>query len=176
MARALLVVPRTRFSCNLYRRARDLLERQGIQVQVASSIRGEIRAPECTVMADARLEEVRGADYDLVVFVAGRGNRDLLDSAEAHRVAREALEAGKVVGATGLAVAILANAGLLRGRKAAGPISVAVLLREKGADYTADPVAADDGLVTLRRSEAFPAFGQELLARLPQAEVARKAA
>lgn len=176
MARALLVVPRQGLSVNQYRQTRQLLEQQGFQVQVAASHRDEISQMDFTLMPDMELGQVGGGDYDLLVFVAGHDNRELWDSPEAHRVAREAQAAGKVVGASGAAVAILANAGLLRGRHATGPISLAAAIKNGGAEYTAEPVVADDGVVTLRRSEAFEAFGQRLLDQLRRREELPKAA
>lgn len=176
MARALLVVPNRGLSVNQYWRTRRLLEQQGFQVQVAAFRRDEIEQLAFSLTPDLELSQAKGGDYDLVVFIAGHGNRDLWNLLEAHRVAREALEAGKVVGASGAAVPILANAGLLRGRRATGPLSVAAVLREAGAEYTADPVTVDDGIVTLRRSEAFESFGQQLLEQVRRRQEVPKAA
>ena len=176
MARALLVVPNWGLSVNLYWRTRRLLEQQGFQLQVAAPRREKIEQLGFILTPDLELAQAKGGDYDLVVFVAGHGNRDLWNRAEAHRVGREALAAGKVVGASGAAVPILANDGLLRGRRATGPLSVAAVLREAGAEYTADPVTADSGIVTLRRSEAFESFGQQLLEQVRRGEETRKAA
>jgi protease I len=176
MARALLVVPDWGLSVNLYWRTRRLLEQQGFQVKVAAPRREQIEQLAFILMPDLDLAQAKGGDYDLVVFVAGHGNRDLWNHPEAHRVGREAVAAGKVVGASGAAVPILANAGLLRGRRATGPLSVAGVLKQAGADYTADQVTVDAGIVTLRRSEAFESFGQQLLEQVRLREEARKAA
>lgn len=176
MRSALLVVPREHLSVSQYRRTRRLLEEHGFQVQVAASTRDEIKLTDFSLKPDLELAQARGSDYDLVIFVAGRGNRELWHSPEAHRLARDALAAGNGVGASGAAVAILANAGLLQGRHATGPVSLAALLKDKGAEYTAGPVAVDDGIVTLRKSEAFPFFGQQLLELVARKEEASKAA
>ena len=176
MARALLVVPRRGLSVNQYRRTRQLLEEQGIQVEVAAPGGEKVVLTDFTVTPDVSLEQASVADHDLVVFVAGRGNRELWSSSDAHRVAKDALAAGKVIGASGAAVGILANAHLLGGRRATGPISLAAMLRAGGADYTAEPVTVDDGIVTLRRSEAFESFGEQLLQQLRRKEETRRAA
>jgi len=176
MARALIVVPPESFSCGQYRQMRQVLTEHGFEVQVASRGREEIKQPRCSVTPDVSLDQVHGGSYDVLVFVAGRGNRRLLEAPEAHRLAREAVSAGRVVGASGLAVGILANAGVLRGQPAAGPISLAGLLQERGAIYTADPVAVAANVVTLRKSEAFPIFAQQLLELVLHKAPAGKAA
>lgn len=163
MKQALVVVPKGGLSVNQYERTRRLLEREGFRVQVASSTRDEIEQLDFRLRPDLGLSQVEGGDYDVVVFVAGHGNRELWDSEDAHRVARDALAAGRVVAASGAAVAILARAGVLRGRKATGPVSLAATLEEEGAQYTAEPVQAEDGIVTLRRSEAFESFGKQIV-------------
>jgi putative intracellular protease/amidase len=176
MKRALLIVPKENFSCTFYQRTRELLKQQGFRVQVASSVRKEIKHLTCTLTPNVTLHEVRGGDYDVIVFIAGRGNRNLLDDPEAHRVAREALAAGQVIGASGLAVGILANAGLLEGRQVTAPVTLIARLQAKGAKYTFSPVAVDDGIVTLRDAQAFPVFGQHLLEQVRRREETRKAA
>ncbi len=176
MAKALLVVPKEHFSVSQYRRTRQLLEQEGFSVQVAAPSREQIRLTDFSLTPDLAISEAKAADYDLVVFIAGRGNKELWHAPEAHRLARESLAAGKVVGASGAAVAILANAGLLQGRLVTGPISLAALLKDKGANYTAGPVAVDDGLVTLRKSEAFAFFVQALLDQLRRRVAEQKVA
>jgi len=176
MGRALLVVPSLGFSVTQYRRVRELLEKEGFQAQVAAPRSGEIRLTGFSLKPDLELGQAKAGDYDLVIFIAGRGNRELWNSQEAHRVVREAVATGKVIGASGAAVAILANAGVLQGRRATGPLSLAVVLKDKGAQYTAESVAADEGIVTLRHSEGFDSFARELLQRVRGREEVRKAA
>lgn len=163
MARAILVIPPENFSCPQLLRARACFQQARLEVQVASSVRTTIQQAHCTVTPDQTLAAVHGGDYDAVVFIAGRGNRQLLTEPDAHRIAREAQAASRVIGASGLAVGILANAGLLAGRRATGPISIAALLKEKGADYTPEPIVVDDRIVTLRRAESFAAFCEQIV-------------
>jgi len=168
MRRALLVVPTTQLSVGEYRGIRRLLEKEGFQVQVGSSHRDKIELTGFELTPDVELARVRAADYDLVVFVGGRGNKEFWQASEAHQLARDALAAGKVVGASGSAVRILANAGLLKGRRATGPAAWARFLEEMGAEYTLGPVASDDGIVTMRKSEGLRSFVRQLLAEVIQ--------
>jgi putative intracellular protease/amidase len=169
LRRALIVVPSIDLSITQYRRMRKILEEQGFQVQVASSRRVEISQGKFCLLPDLELSQASGADYDLVVFVAGRGNKDLWHDPAAHRVVREALAAHRVVGASGAAVPILAYAGVLQGRHATGPLSLATLLGAKGAKYTPGPVAVDDGIVTLRKSEFYVSFARQILEQVSTA-------
>lgn len=74
--------------------------------------------PEKNIPVDIALAQVRVADYDAVLFIGGLGCQDQWHDEEAHRIAREAIEQGKVVGAAGCASTILAHAGLLQGKTA----------------------------------------------------------
>ena len=176
MPRALLVVPREQLSVSQYRRIRLSLEQQGFQVQVAASRPEEINWTDLRLTPDLSLTTAKGSDYDLVVFVGGRGNKELWNNPAAHQVARDALAAGRVIGASGAAVCILANAGVLQDRRATGPLSIAAALKQRGAKYTPGPVATDDAIVTLRKSEALSPFMQQLLEKVRQRAEVKKAA
>lgn len=177
MTRALLVVPRRGLAINQYRRARRLLEQRRVQVQVAAPRLEDITQERFSLMPDIELGRVRVGDYDLVVFVGGRGNKEVWYLPEAHRVAREALEAGKVVGAIGTGVGVLIYADLLRGLRATAPPSLVPMLEGRGARYADSPPAVvDDGVVTVRRPEVLETFVVELLEQVERRqEVARAA-
>ena len=177
MTRALLVVPRRGLAINQYRRARRLLEQRRVQVQVAAPRREDVTEERFSLVPDMELGGVRGGDFDLVVFVGGRGNKEVWYLPEAHRVAREALEAGKVVGAIGTGIGVLIHAGLLRGLRATAPPSLVPMLDEVGARYAdSPPVVVDDGVVTVRRPEVMEAFVVELLEQVERRREAARAA
>jgi protease I len=71
------------------------------------------------MQVDIALTDVNVEDYDAIVYVGGYGCRSQWNDEEAHLIAREALEHGKVLAAAGCAPTILAHAGLLEGKEAA---------------------------------------------------------
>ena len=117
-----------------------------------------------TATPDITLDDVNVDEFDAVVFVGGTGAKVYFDSGKAQSIAREAFEKGKVVAAICIAPTVLANAGVLKGKKATvwsdeGLISN---LKEKGADYLKEPVVADGKVITGEGPHAAKAFGEEI--------------
>ena len=97
------------------------IEEKGIEIVVASSDRGECRGKfGAKVFAVLALRDVHVADYDRVVFIGGPGAHLYASDPEALRIAREAAQTEKPLGAICIAPRILAAAGILRGRRATG--------------------------------------------------------
>jgi len=139
---------------------KSIFEKAGAKVTVASSsldpAKGMLGA---TVTPDILLADVKATDYDAVVFVGGSGAKEYWDNRTAHMIARQAFENGSVVGAICIAPVILANAGLLDGRKATVWASDAGRLRAQGAEYTGRDVEADGRIITANGPEAAEKFG-----------------
>jgi len=139
---------------------KSIFEKAGAKVTVASSsldpAKGMLGG---TVTPDILLADVKATDYDAVVFVGGSGAKEYWDNRTAHMMARQAFESGSVVGAICIAPVILANAGLLDGRKATVWASEAGRLRTQGAEYTGRDVEADGRIITANGPEAAEKFG-----------------
>jgi TolB protein len=129
--------------------------------------------PTKDIPVDLRLAEVVVADYDAVVFIGGLGCQGQWHDEEAHRIAREAVAQGKVLGAAGCASTILAHAGVLQHRTAvacnANPpvkhgLDYCEVLESQGAHCSQDEIVHDELIVTARqRSRYFVAGVIELL-------------
>jgi protease I len=146
---------------------REILESNGGIVTVASTTLEPITGMMGgTAKADLLLETVEIGDYDALVFVGGFGAQEYFDSPVAHTLATQATEQGKLIGAICIAPSILANAGLLRDRKATVYESEKDNLLQKGARYTGDPVTTDGDIVTGNGPQAATAFGKALVAGL----------
>ncbi len=119
------------------------------------------------VQPDLALREVNVDEFDAVVFVGGSGVTGYYGDPEAHRIAREAYEKGKIVGAICLAPGVLASAGILEGKKATvwlAPgytLGVDMLVRG-GAIFTDAPVVVDGRIVTANGPEAAKAFAETI--------------
>jgi len=86
--------------------------------------------------------------YAGVVFVGCERESGFLDQPDVQRLAREAAQAGKVIGAWGRSVAVLARAGVLAGRRVTGHPAVAGEVRRAGGRYSGRQLERDGTLVT----------------------------
>ncbi|UCC68879.1 MAG: DJ-1/PfpI family protein [Armatimonadota bacterium] len=146
---------------------RSILEEAGARVTVASSsldpAKGTLGG---TVKPDTLVRHVDARDYDAVVFVGGPGAKEYWEDEKTHGIARQAAEEGKVLAAICIAPVTLANAGLLKGKKATVWKSEAERLKAKGALYTGSDVETDGRIVTADGPEAAEKFGRALVKAL----------
>jgi protease I len=169
MARVLMVIAPERFRDEELFVTREELKRSGHVADIASTRRG--RCPGSrggTATATLTLADARAGDYDAIVFVGGGGSRVLFDEDNALRLARTASDEGRVVAAICLAPVILANAGVLRGKKATVAGTEARAIEAGGARYTGPGVTVDGHVVTANAPKASRQFGRvigELLGR-----------
>jgi protease I len=95
--------------------------------------------------------------------VGGGGSREYFDSPVAHTLAQSFYSHGKVTSAICIAPAILANAGLLKEKKATSFPSSESALKSKGAVFTKDDVVVDGKIITGVGPEAARRFGEKLV-------------
>ena len=166
-AKVLFIVAPSMFRDEEYEIPRSILEGMGCSVTVASAT-PEIAegAYGLRVKPDLTLDKAHGSDFDAVVFVGGGGAKRYFKYAEAHRLAREAVNSGRVVGAICIAPGILAEAGVLQGKKCTAYSSVKGLLQKKGATYTGEDVVVDGKIVTANGPQSARAFGNAVAALL----------
>lgn len=160
----LMIIARQRFREEELAEPRAVLEGAGAELTIASSAIGDcVGMPGgMRVRAEATIDKVDPAGYDAVVFVGGPGASEYFDSPTAHRIAVEAHEAGKLVCAICIAPATLANAGLLRGKKATAYPSVKDQLVSGGADYTGAGVEVDGLIITADGPGSATRFGEAI--------------
>ncbi|MBN1544218.1 DJ-1/PfpI family protein [Candidatus Woesearchaeota archaeon] len=141
-----------------------VFERAGADVTVASKgvsvAKGKLGA---TAEVDIDISDVNVEDYDAVVFIGGPGASVYFDDPTALKIAKDAYAAGKVAAAICIAPSILANAGVLKGRKATCFESESGNVGEKSAGYTGEPVTVDGLIVTANGPAAAKRFGQEIV-------------
>jgi protease I len=100
--------------------------------------------------------------YSCVLFVVGDGALDIAEDPDSHRLAREASSARKMIGAWGHATAILARAGILKGRKVTGAPEVEKMVRGAGGRFTGRQLERDGDLVTAADEAVGIRFGKTL--------------
>jgi protease I len=103
-------------------RTRPHFEKAGYAIQVASDTLDVVHGfHECyghtPASPDVLLGDVNVAKYDAIIIAGGEAYSVVFRyNSDAHRIAREAVEQGKVVAAAGNGPIILAQAGLLEGK------------------------------------------------------------
>jgi protease I len=160
----IMVIAKNKFRDEEYREPREVLEREGAVVTVASSS-GETSTGMLglKVKPNVLIGDVREEDFDGIVFVGGGGAAEYFNDPAAHRLARSFFDHGKLTSAICIAPATLANAGVLKGKKATSFPSSEAALRSKGAVVTNEPVVADGRIVTAVGPEAARKFGEKLV-------------
>lgn len=165
--KVLMVIASQQFRDEEYAVPRTLLEQEGAVITVACSS----RAPSTgmlgmTVTADLLLKDVNPDDYDAVIFVGGMGATEYWDDATAHRIAQRIHDQGKVTSAICLAPMTLANAGLLKTKRATMWPSEAESFKTKGVIYTGQAVERHGQVITGSGPEAAEQFGREVIEAL----------
>lgn len=146
---------------------KEILEKNGYQVTIASSSLGEATGMlGAKVKPDILFTDINVADYDAIVFVGGTGSSEYWENATAHQLAQAAVAQGKVLGAICIAPITLAKAGVLKGKKATVWQSETGRLISSGAFYTGASVEVDGKIITADGPTSAEAFGKALVAAL----------
>jgi putative intracellular protease/amidase len=163
-ALVLVVVPPTDFAEQTLRHARSSLANVSIGTRSVSTEREEmIRGRlQDEFLVDDSIAGTSLDEYAGVIFVGGQGALELADNPDAQRLAREAADAGKLIGAWGCSVAILAKAGVLRRRRVTGASQVKDLVRQAGGKFTGCQLERDKNLITALDEAVGIRFGKAL--------------
>ena len=163
MARVLLAIAPERFRDEELFVTQEELKRRGHVTTIGSTRRGKCPGSRGgSATATVVLSDARAKDYDAIVFVGGGGSRMLFADEDALRLAREGYALGRIMAAICLAPVILANAGVLKGKKATVAGTEAKAIEAKGARYTGPGVTVDGNVVTGNAPKASRLFGQKV--------------
>lgn len=162
--RVLMVIAPENFRDEELLHTKEELERGGAETTIASSKTGEVRGLlGARVTPDIKLDQVKVDDYDAVVFVGGPGSAVYFDDKRALSIASEAFSKGKKTCAICIAPVILANARVLKGKRATVWDGEYVRKIEgKGATYTGKPVEVDGNIITANGPGAAREFGRTI--------------
>lgn len=162
--KVLLIIAPENFRDEELLHTKEELERAGAKTTIASTKTGEVRGMlGARVTPDTKLDQVRVDDYDAVVFVGGSGSAVYFKDNRAISIASEAFSKGKKVCAICIAPVILANAGVLKGKRATvWPDKCIQMIESKGATYTGKPVEVDGNVITAPGPEAAREFGRAI--------------
>jgi 4-methyl-5(b-hydroxyethyl)-thiazole monophosphate biosynthesis len=143
----------------------DLLRRAGVEVVVASLTGDQFVTGRCnvTIRADVSLAEVENQEFDLLLVPGGPGIKAVRADGRPAKLARAFAESGKPVAAICAAPTVLADAGLLSGRRFT---SHAGVLAELPQSLVHERVVEDDNIITSRGAATSVDFGLALVRRL----------
>jgi len=159
-----MVIAPKNFRDSEYFVTKNVLEAAEHEVLTASKTAGEAVGFEGQIAnVEYRLSQIEVEPYQAVVFIGGEGMNELVNDEEMVREAKKFYELGKVTAAICVASAILANAEILRGKKATSWAGVKDLLTQKGALYVDQEVVQDGKVITAIGPGAAKAFGEKIV-------------
>ncbi len=163
-----MVVAPEKFRDEEFLEPKKVFETSDIAVNVASKEVKEAKGMfGTTVEIDLDIEDVKVDDYDAVIFVGGAGSSIYFENQTVLNIAKEAYEKGKIIGAICIAPGILANAGLLKGKKAtifdSGDGQFPEMLKKKEAECTGKNVEQDGKIITANGPHAAEEFGKKIV-------------
>jgi protease I len=167
MKKAIFITAPEIFRDEEYFDPKKILEDAGIKVVTASTKTGELKGKlGGTTLSDMKIDEVKVADFDGIVFIGGGGASVFFDYAIALNLAKTFFAEGKIVASICIAGVTLANAGILKGKKATAYIDGKDDLIKGGATFTGNPVEVDANIITANGPQAAKSFGQALVKAL----------
>jgi protease I len=119
-----------------------------------------------TVGADTSADKVSAGDFDAIIIPGGYAPDKMRLHQPMVDLVRAAFETGKVVAAVCHGPQLLISADIVRGRRVTSWPSIAVDLRNAGAEWVDQPVVVDGNLITARRPSDLPRFNKAVMQAL----------
>ncbi|NCF74946.1 MAG: hypothetical protein GWO87_00440 [Xanthomonadaceae bacterium] len=166
--KVLMVLAKKNFRDEEYSEPRKILEEEGAEIKIVSLESGEAIGFKGTrVKIDLQIKDVNIADFDALVFIGGAGMINFLDDPRLTGLARDFYYAdGKIIAAICVSPAILANAGLLKGKRAVSYESAINILKDKGAIIGDSDVERDRNIITANGPLSAKDFGKAIVLAL----------
>ena len=150
---------------------KSIFEEAGATIHIASTSLEQAKGMfGMKLTPDMLVKDIRVENYDAVVFVGGTGASCYFNSGIAHDIVKNAYLKNKLICAICAGPVILANVGVLEGKKATVFSSFERELKQKGAIYTGSPVQVDGNIVTADGPQSAERFAREIIKLLNKAE------
>jgi protease I len=164
--KVVMIVANNGFRDEEYEIPKNIFTKAGLTVVTAAKHSGVATGKlGLKINIDIIMDKLNVADYDAVLFVGGPGCYDYYDDAKAHEIAKQAYNNHKILGAICAAPGILANAGLLQGKKATMFADDGTLAKS-GATYTGADVEVDGKIVTATGPRTAKAWAETIIKML----------
>ena len=119
-----------------------------------------------TVRVDATADNVKAEDFDAIIVPGGYAPDKMRLHQSMVDLVRKAHDLGRVVAAICHGPQLLISAEIVKGRRVTSWPSVAVDLRNAGADWVDAPVVQDGNLITSRKPADLPRFNKAIIKSL----------
>lgn len=163
MAKILMVTAPNNFRDEELFIPKEKFENAGHEVVIASNKVGVCKGTlSGEISSDMLLKDVNVDDFQAVVFVGGTGSDVFFNDENALKIAREADKKGKVLSAICIAPMVLANAGVLTGKKATVWSGESENLKAKSVIYTGEAVTVDGKIITGNGPSSAGLFGEKI--------------
>ena len=119
-----------------------------------------------TVRIDTTADKVKAKDFDAIIVPGGYAPDKMRLHQSMVDLVKQAHDLGKVIAAICHGPQLLIPADIVRGRRLTSWPSIAVDLRNAGAEWTDSPVVQDGNLITSRRPADLPRFNKTIIESL----------
>ena len=160
----LVVLPPEGFGDQILRYARSSLYNVHVGSHSVSTVTEELVKGRLQdeFMVDYALADASMDDYSGILIAGGEGTPTLAEDAKVQDLLRAADRDGKLIAGWGDALAALAKAGVVKGRKVTGDARFERLVADAGGKFTGREIEVSKHLVTARDEGAGMRFGQAL--------------
>jgi len=163
----LMVVPNADFRDEELLLPKKIFEESGYAVTIAAAKSGNAKGVMgATVAVENTIDQIQSDTYDALVLVGGPGAQVYWGDSRLHLLIQDAYKRNKVIGAICLAPVTLANAGIMKNKKATVWHSEARRLTSAGARYISEDVVSDGKIVTANGPQAAEQFAKKILEEL----------
>lgn len=171
MAKVLMIVAQEGFRDEELLVPKEILDREGHTVKVASLTRSKASGSKgAVVLPDMAVYEANPTYFDAIVIVGGPGSPVLAKTKEVVDLVEKAYKAGKIVAAICLGPMTLAAAGVLSDKRATVYPSKDGIgaVRDGGAKYASEPVIVDGSVITADSPQSAGEFGSAIAEKLKE--------
>jgi len=118
---------------------------------------------KATIKADVTADKVSAEDFDAIIVPGGYASDRMRLYQSMVDLIRKAHDLGKVVAAICHGPQLLISADIVRGRRVTSWPSVAVDLKNAGAEWIDEPLVQDGNLITSRKPADLPRFNKAII-------------
>ena len=169
MEEILFVIAPSNFKDEEYFTPRKILLDNDVKVITVCSSSTAVSVKGERVNANLLLNSIEDiTKYAGIVFIGGGGAEVYFNDSKAKNLAKRFYENNKVVGAICIAPSILANSGILEGKRVTCFPSEERNMVDKRAEYTGSEVEVDGNIITANGPSAAEEFGKKILEKLKE--------
>ena len=118
------------------------------------------------VKADIAADKAGAEDFDVIIVPGGYAPDKMRLHEPMVDFVRSAYDLGKIVAAICHGPQLLISAGIVSGRRVTSTSSIAVDLRNAGAEWVDSPVVRDGNIITSRKPADLPRFNKAIIVAL----------